>query len=213
MDEGGFLRTGEPLACGAAWAEVADAPSTYPLKQVRDTLAGLPEIMRLYALLGLNCGMTNVDIGNLKHDMVKDGYLTRRRVKTGDRLNVPTVSYKLWPETLELLYKHKSNHPTLWLVSQDGTPLYSTRMEGGKVKAKDLVSLKWKRYGKCPIPIAKFRNIASTLLGSHELYRQDGELFLGQTPKTVKTIHYEAPSQEVFDKATAWLHDKLLGNG
>ncbi len=61
----------------------------------------------MYALLGLNCGMSNTDLAGLKKSEVdlKEGTLTRKRVKTGDNDNVPIVCYKLWPETLKLLKK------------------------------------------------------------------------------------------------------------
>jgi hypothetical protein len=49
--------------------------------------------------------------------------LRRMRVKTSDKVNVPTVSYKLWPEVIKFLKQCWSDHPTLALTSLDGTPL------------------------------------------------------------------------------------------
>jgi integrase len=185
---------------------------TWSLEVVRSALAGLSEKYRLYALLGLNCGMTNVDIAELTKEMVRDGYLTRRRIKTGTNPNVPTVSYKLWPETLDLLKKFKSDHPTLWLTSTTGTKLVENRIEDGEVRMKDLIALNWKKYGKgCPIPPSKFRSVCATMLESHREFGRYVPHFLGHSPKTLKEKHYAAPSQEVFDQAMEWLHVQLFG--
>lgn len=189
----------------------ARAIKTYPADFVRATVQALPDLLRLWALLGLNCGMTNADIGALRQDMVADGFLVRKRVKTAGNENVPTVRYRLWPETLDLLKRHRATSSDLWFVSQSGTPLVTTREVGGKVKAKDLVNLAWKRHRKCPIPVSKFRNVAATTLETHESYGRYVEHFLGHSPRSIKDRHYAAPSQEVFDKAISWLHDACLG--
>lgn len=186
---------------------------TWEAGVVRSALAGLADKFRLYALLGLNCGMTNVDISDLTKEMVKDGYLTRRRIKTGDHADVPTVSYRLWPETAALLGKFKSDHLELWLVSATGTKLVENRIEDGEVKTKDLIYLNWKRQVKdCPIPLFKFRSVSATLLESHPSFGRYVPHFLGHSPKTLKEKHYAAPSQEVFDQAMDWLRQQLFGN-
>jgi hypothetical protein len=110
------------------------AISSWPLDTVKSAIKNLPDRLRLYAFLGLNAGMTNVDIGALRKDMVGAGYLTRRRVKTGGNENVPTVMYELWPETAALLDAFKSTHDDLWLVSDAGTPLVEQRIVDGGVK-------------------------------------------------------------------------------
>jgi integrase len=180
-------------------------------EEVRNALANLPERLRLYALLGLNCGMTNVDMANLTKDMIANGYLTRKRVKTADHANVPDVSYKLWSETLDLLHKFKSDHPTLYLTSETGTKLVENRIEDGKVKEKDLIYLAWKRTAhRCPITASKFRNVGATLLDKSPEYGRYILHFLGQSPKSVMDQHYKAPSQEVFDQAVTWLHAQLF---
>jgi len=184
---------------------------TYPLETIQSELKALPEQLRLYAYLGLNCGMTNADIGCLRQDAVQRGYLTRKRVKTGDNTNVPVVCYRLWPETMTLLEKFRSSDPELWLVSKGGTCLWETRIEEGKPKVKDLVHLAWKRYGKCKIKLKDFRSVASTLLDDHKEYGRYGSYFLGHSPKSLKDKHYTVPSQVVFDKALLWLRKRILG--
>ena len=83
----------------------AKAVKTYPVATVRDCLRSLTPRLQTYALLALNCGMTNVDVGHLRHDMLdlEAGTLTRKRVKTEDTEGVPSVTYKLWPETVAKL--------------------------------------------------------------------------------------------------------------
>jgi integrase len=183
---------------------------TWTPTEVRQALAALPEQFRLHALLGLNCGMTNVDMANLTKNMVKDGSLTRRRTKTGDHANVPTVTYRLWPETAALLVKFKSDHPELWLTSSRGTKLVEFRIVDGKTKEKDLIGKAWQEKVKdCPVPLFKFRSVAATLLESHPAFGRYVEHFLGHTAKSIKDKHYAAPSQDVFDEAICWLREQL----
>ncbi len=76
----------------------AVAVKVYPLDQVRGTLNGLTERLRLYALLALNTGTLDVDMALLRHDELRDGRIIRKRSKTKNVSdNVPTVSYVLWP--------------------------------------------------------------------------------------------------------------------
>ena len=76
---------------------------TYDDNLVKDELAKLTPRLKLYAMLGLNCGCTQVDFAALTIDQYRNGTITRKRVKTSDHDDVPTVTYKLWPETIRLL--------------------------------------------------------------------------------------------------------------
>jgi hypothetical protein len=158
------------------------AVRTYTGAEVRECLGGLTPQMRLYAMLGLNCGMTNVDIGNLRKDQIKGGRLVRKRVKTMRHDHVPTVSYPLWPETQQLLKECLSDHSELALTSSDRTSLYSSRFEGGGTRKKDLLSKAWSR-AEVSIPLKAFRSIAATLLESHATYGRYKGHFLGHAPK------------------------------
>jgi integrase len=185
---------------------------THSPAEVKRVLAALKSRLKLYALLGLNCGMTNVDISQLTKEMVDldRGRLVRRRVKTGEHANVPTVDYKLWPETLELLKHHQSCHPELFLTSMSGTPLWECRFEGEEVRRKDMIVQQWRR-AKVALPLKAFRSIAATILESHEAYGRYVAHFLGHSPKSMADKHYAAPSQELFDKIMGWLHEQLFG--
>ena len=74
-------------------------------RPIKTLLAGATDRDKLYLLLMMNCGFTQVDIANLKQDEVdfKAGTITRKRSKTQDYDKVPTVRYPLWKTTLALL--------------------------------------------------------------------------------------------------------------
>jgi hypothetical protein len=190
---------------------------TYPLADVRAMLKSLPDRLRLYALLALNCGMLGVDMAMLRHEELKDGRVRRKRTKTRAGENVPEVEYVLWPETLALLAKYPSTHVEYVLTSKTGTPLWKAVVESGKKKKYDLVGLQWHRgrgegrASKPPIPLKALRSVAATLLESHPQHGRFTGLFLGHAPATIKDKHYAAPPQRLFDEAVLWLRGQVLG--
>ena len=190
------------------------AVKTWPLETVREVLGKLKPNLRLYALLGLNCGFTNMDIANIDKRTVdlQKGRLVHKRVKTHDQANVPTVEYKLWPETLDLLRRFQSSHADLFLVSMKGTPLVSTVYDtDGNAHLKDMVVQQWRRYAaELPIKLKNFRSIGATLLEEHPVYGRYTSHFLGHSPRTVASKHYVAPSQEIFDEALDWLRGRIF---
>lgn len=181
-----------------------------PIEVVKEELAKLPPRLRCFALLGVQCGMTQADIGALTHDMVRGGYLTRKRVKTDKHENVPTVSYKLWPETLALMEQYKSEGQW-YFQSESGTQLVVSYVgDDGKVKEKDLIRLAWTN-AKCGLLLKQFRSIGATLLDSHREYGRQSTLFLGHSPKSLKDKHYSSYGQDVFDEALAWMRSQIYG--
>ncbi len=181
--------------------------------KVKAMLPKLNAFKRLYALLVLNCGMNNCDIGALRKDMVKDGILTRKRVKTSDQANVPKVSYKLWPETLELLEQFKSDHASLWLLSSSGTELYrSWYGEDGKPHVKDLIALQWKRKNPAGVyTLEELRRLPAQLLSDHEVFKSYVEFFLGQSDgMNVARMFYAPESQKLFYEALEWLRAQIV---
>jgi hypothetical protein len=83
---------------------------------------------RLYLLLGLNTGYTQVDIANLKRSEIieinGDTFIVRRRDKTSHQNDFVTMHY-LWPETAALLKQQMApNNPDdLALLNVNGQPL------------------------------------------------------------------------------------------
>jgi len=84
------------------------------LKDVMAFVDGLPDRLKLYALLAWNTGMNNTDIGHLRERQIDlaAGTLRRKRVKTEKWENVPIVVYALWPETARLLAQEMSRGPS-----------------------------------------------------------------------------------------------------
>lgn len=142
---------------------------------VKRVLAGLPEENRLWAMLGLNCGMTNADLGETTWKQIDQSRwtLTRRRVKTGQTPTIPTVTYKLWPETVTPLTRLPTRSGLLFFTKRE-TPLYESRFDpDGKVRKKDLFATYWNKLDPKPgISLGKFRSIAATALKKNAVFRQ-----------------------------------------
>ena len=116
-------------------------PKIIPLPLVRQVLeaANANPRLKLCILLTLNCGFGASEIGKLTKDEYNPstGRITHKRYKTEKFDNVPTVCYKLWAETKELLDQEIANrkkypqHPAsaeLLLVNSNGMPLWNDSM-------------------------------------------------------------------------------------
>ena len=192
-------------------------PKPYDLAQVKSILAATsaqPRV-RLYTLLCLNCGMTQIDIANLKQSEIEDGRIIRKRTKEEDEANTPTIEYKLWGETWELLRTHRSKDKVLALLSQRGTPLYQETIKDGKVIKTDCIRLAWRRFrkkkfeGQDGVTLKKLRKTGATLLSDNKDYHACRYLYLGHAPSSIADKHYSPPPQKTFDEAMAWLGEQL----
>ncbi len=177
------------------------------------TLKELPERARLYALLALNCTMTNKDIANLsKHPTngeyasmawvdLKKGTITRSRIKTKKK-NPPVVTYKLWKSTIKLLKKFWSIHERWVLTSKANTKLV------GDGNTTDLVSNQWDNTDS-PIMLVSFRTISGTACGSEPLFAPYRTLWLANKPSSVTDAHYDATTQATIDKISDYIGNKF----
>ncbi len=200
---------------------------TFTDVEVERLLGASSPSTKLYLLLMLNCGMTQIDIAELTHEEVdwKKGRVIRKRSKTrknGNGKNVPSVSYPLWPETFRLLKAQRSKHPTLALTNANGEPLKVEKIANGKALKKDNVRSAYCRVvaklanaktdrieiGK---PLKLLRKSAATKLGKHPDYSRFAQHFLGHAPTTVADRHYVSPNEEQFEAAVAWLGTQFLG--
>jgi hypothetical protein len=89
--------------------------------------AGANDRMKLFILLGLNLGYTQVDIATLDHSMIdwKTGLVTRPRHKTGQDQQA-----KLWPLTLRLLREHATDSKTgPVLLAESGNSLLADKIK------------------------------------------------------------------------------------
>jgi integrase len=180
---------------------------------VKVLLAAASLTMRLYLLLCLNCGFTQSDIAKLKQCELDldQGYIIRTRTKTARFDDVPTVSYKLWGETLALLEQHRSTDPDLALLNENGKPLRREWIgTDGKVKRTNNIRTAYARLtGKLKIkpskPLQLLRKTGATLLVSNPQYRHCDVLYLGHAPQGTAARFYSAPDQKTFDRALKWL--------
>jgi len=174
----------------------------------------------LYLLLMANCGMYQNDISELGEDEVdfRAGTITRPRSKTP---NGPVVTYKLWPETLELLKKFRSKDETIlnekgsprMLVTGKGKPLVPMAESNGRMARTDNIRSAYRRLldrlkianGK---PLKLIRKTSATILGRHPQYKFYAQYFLAHSPGTVADRHYVEPSTQEFFAALDWLRQQ-----
>jgi integrase len=192
---------------------------TFTPAEVTTLLAGcdgFSDKTKLYLLLMLNCGMYQNDIAELRTEEVnwKNGTITRARSKTRDR-NGPVVTYKLWPETLALLKKHRAKGD-LVLTTDEGNPLVRFWLEDGKMRRYDVIQSAWTRLAeklemkKIRLAMKHLRKTSASLLGQHPQYKFYANHFLADSPRNMADRHYVIPSDDEFFKALNWLREQLL---
>jgi len=192
--------------------------------------------LKLFILLGLNCGYTSVDIGTLqfKHLVLNENgdveRLVRERHKTGQHQN-----HKLWPQTINLLNawllkreemnSKKEIHNDLIFVNrlgqaindevvktvppQEGEPKHTTGWR------RDSVYLAFKHLKDKVLPETKFlshkhlRKTSATQI--NKLNLQDTllmeTLFLGHAPTSMARRHYTRLHTDSLDVALEKLND------
>ena len=105
------------------------------------TLALVSEDFQLLLLLMLNGGFTNTDVASLLKSEVQldKGRIVRQSTKTRRHAPSPVVSYKLWPNTLEVLRKHWRKHPTIAVTNRNGNPLAVSKLVKEGTKTREVV--------------------------------------------------------------------------
>ena len=184
----------------------AKAIVTFTDGELRTVYDAANERLRLFVLLGLNTGMTQSDIGQLRQDEVEweKGRIVRQRTKTRKHHggSVPTVDYPLWDETARLLRDHRApDDQPLALLTTTGRPLWA---DGSVTKPIDSA---WKRLAAKMgdgYPGKSFKILRKTAATRMETeHPQFGELFLGHAPATTKAKSYAKYDQAGFDEAVA----------
>ena len=158
--------------------------------------------------------MTQEDISDLLDTEVdwKEGRITRKRSKTEDHEGVPTVCYKLWPLTWELLKKYRSGTERVLLTESGLAYVRKELKENGRVSKADGFASNWvhlKKRLKIDRPLKQLRKLSSSLLDGHKEYGRYAQYFLGHSGRTVASKHYVIPSSEMFDEALAWLGQQV----
>jgi integrase len=190
---------------------------TLPLSDIRTLYTAAQGPMRLYLLLMLNCGFRSGDISSLQRHEInwERGTITRQRVKTKKHHpGVPTVTYKLWPETLRLLKEHDSGQATV-LLNTRGNPLVVSRLTADDGHSKwDNVGRAYERVARSvgiPTDHKRIRATMSSLIGGSQ-FMPFTELFLGESPRGIAAKHYKDfdMSQKNFDNCLEWLRKEVF---
>jgi integrase len=191
----------------------AKVPPIMTADEVRRLIKEAPGQLKLHLLLMANCGMTQKDISDLRQDEVdwSDGRIVRKRSKTADKKNVPTVNYKLWPETWALLQHYRQTEGDRVLLTNSGLQwVREWPGDDGKKHKTDAIASNYKHlrkrlsFGKS---LKVFRKTSPTLMDRHEIYGRLWRLFLGQAPRGIAEINYinREGRFTLFDEAVEWL--------
>lgn len=191
----------------------AKAVKTWTVAEFQTVVAASPGKLKLALLLMANIGATQQDISDLRDDEVdwQEGRIIRKRSKTANHENVPTVNYKLWPLAFELLQKYRDGGERV-LLTESGKPYVRTELRNGKlVKADGFASnfVHVKKRLKLQRSLKQLRKLGATLLEGHKDYGRFKSYFLAHSPRTVADRHYASPSQALFDEAVLWLGGQL----
>ena len=185
--------------------------ATIDVEIVKKMVREAPGQLRLHILLMMNCGMTQIDISDLRQVEVDwgRGRIVRKRSKTDHFDQVPEVDYLLWGETWELLLKYRQPQGDRVLLTESGKPWVRDSIDAiGKRRKVDVIASNYahlKRRLKVDEPLKRLRKTSSTLLGEHPFYGRFAQHFLGQSPRSIADRHYVKPSIELFDEAVRWL--------
>jgi integrase len=181
-------------------------------EEIKVLLAKASDRTQLYILLMLNCGMTQKDISDLLESEVDwvEGRIIRKRSKTSDEENVPTVNYKLWPETFRLLQQERASGSTdRVLLNANGSSIWSELISaGGKYLKTDNVKNcfdRLRKIAKIDKPLKSLKKTSASLLRNNKGFSGMESLFLGHAPRSMADRHYAAVPQELLDQALLWL--------
>ena len=205
----------DPKAKDLMVTKTRKKPVTFTNEELATLLGSAQARTKLYILLMLNCGMTQKDISDLEaHELDWDeGRIVRKRSKTRDHENVPEVSYKLWPETLELLTHEWSGDDTgRVLLNRDGFPLWSERYEDDKYKKTDNIRNAFARLTKktgVNKPLISLKKTSASRLRNNDKFNSVRSLFLGHAEVRVADQHYAENPKELLDRALEWLRGEL----
>ena len=174
--------------------------------------------MRLFLLLMANCGMTQKDIADLTPDEVdwQFGLIRRKRSKTKHVQSVEVVTYKLWPETFNLLQRLGQRTGERVFLGKNKLPLAyrGVRADGTSINVDAIASAYVRLREKAGTSIQSksltdLRNTSSTLLHNSRFHHLR-DLFLGHAAKTTAEKFYAANYDDRLDLALEFLRKELL---
>jgi integrase len=189
----------------------------YNAEEIKSMLDKLPARGRAAVLLGANCAFTFGDLADLKKSNVdlEAGRIVYKRVKTRRRKRVPTINYRLWPETIQALKENRSDDPELWFLTEDGLPLKNSKIVDDRESKWCVLGKQWEEWKKAGIipkkPNKGLRKTGATLIEGK--FPGWEELYLGHAPTSVAGKFYVVKEGQInpdFDKILGWLRTQLL---
>lgn len=177
---------------------------------IRKLFKSASDALRLYMLLALNCGMTQIDISDLQPSAVnwKTATLTRRRGKTAQFEQVPTVQYALWPETIDLMRRLRTQVGDRLLTAPMGGPLKFEQRRNGKIARNDYVGSLFRRHRKAVGVEGDFKSLKKTsasLLRDHAEFNGLESVFLDHAPRSMSDRHYARVPEKLLGNGLTWL--------
>ena len=183
-------------------------PKIVSLELIHKIMEAANPRLKLCILLTLNCGFGASEIGQLRkeeYDQI-EGRITHKRCKTQKSNNVPTVTYRLWDRTKELLDQtiaemekipRSSESANFLLVNAKGKPLWSEYVNEGKSKKSDnigndferLMSKLEKDLDISEVTYYQFRKTAASFIYNEPRYRGFNDLWLAHAPRSVADRH------------------------
>ena len=194
---------------------------TFTNQEIRRLYRESSDRTKLYICLALNCGMTQVDISDLKQTEVdwQKGTVTRKRSKTRNHKGVPKVQYPLWEETFRLLNRERAEEGETVLLNENGSPLrVESLRDDGRLSKTDNVRNAFSRLcRKLKIKGRTFKALkktSSTVLRDKLAYQGLEDLFLGHAPRRMSERHYTHGVYVIPHEAIQWLEKeyKLTSN-
>ncbi len=203
---------------------------TWDDADVADLFGKVAGVRRLYYLLVLNTGAYESDIGTwTKYTVNEKGKrisaidsanrtITFKRHKEQHIANVPTVTYRLWDETFQLLQENISQHETLVFTNVSGTPLWVDEEKTHETKSKykrRRINVIGRQFGRLKASNPNFgtlddlRKTALTKLDDHNEHARYSQYFAGHSPDSVLGKFYVKPSQQQFENAVVWLGNQF----
>ncbi len=195
-------------------SEVAEV-KLLTVEQIQKLYGAASDRTKLYICLALNCGMTQVDITDLKQSEVnwKEGTLTRKRSKTRKHKRVPKVQYLLWDETYRLLKQEREQNGESVLLNENGQPLrVESLREDGKLSKTDNVRNAFSRLCRKlklnGLTFKALKKTSATLFRDNLAYQGLEDLFLGHAPQRMSEKHYTGGVYIIPHEALQWLADQ-----
>ena len=175
----------------------------------------------LYILLGLNCGFYQNDIAELDETEVNWDEETITRPRSKIQSAAAKTTWKLWPETLELLkeFRAKKQVPNKRgknrvILTEDGSPLVVGELrDNGKLLRYDVIQSAIGRLQEKTGRKWAFKHLRKTSaseLGAHPVYAQYVQHFLAHSPKGMADRHYVRPDNDQFFAALNWLRGRFM---